>query len=616
MKKIAFIILLVLVSCNTIIAKDFKFALITDIHVGKNLLAYEDLSASISNINNTQGLDFVLVTGDLTENGDSESLLKVKNKLNELKYKYYAISGNHETKWSESAATAFAKIYGSERFKFEHEGILFLGFNTGPIIRMMDGHVAPQDIAWLKEELNNAKPNQQVVIVTHYPLTESDVDNWYEVTDLIRNYNVKVILGGHYHRNVITAYDGIPAVINRSNLRDSDGTGGYSIYEITSDSIKVFEQKIGKEPRFWGGYSLKKEYYTKDKSEYKRPDYSVNEEYANVKQVWMTKNLNAIYTAPLVHNNKVYVGDDLGILSCLDLKTGKLLWEYKSDNRILGTPAGEGNIIVFGSADDFIYGINAKTGKELWKLKTEKPVMGAVSIDKGIAYVGGSDEKFRAIDIKTGKLIWEYNGVKGYVETRPLIYDNKIFFGAWDNTMYALNQKDGSLAWKWDGGLTRLHFSPAAVWPVATDGKVFFTAPDRIITAVDVNTGKTVWRTKDKEVMVRETIGLSEDGLRLYSKTMQDSVVCYSTQGNEPKRIWSTNVAYGYDHAASMPLEKDGTVFGSTKNGIIFAIDGKSGKLLWKHKVGNSLINTVVPIDKHSCIFTSGEGITGRLSAQ
>lgn len=610
-------ILFIAITCNNIGAQNFKFALITDIHVTPTTTAFEDLTRSVSQLNNTQGLDFVLATGDLTENGDRQSLIKVKEKLDELNIKYYAISGNHETKWSESAATAFAHIYGSERFKFEHEGILFLGFNTGPIIRMMDGHVAPQDIAWLKKELSAAKPNQPVIIVTHYPLTETDVDNWYEVTDVLRNYNIKVILGGHYHRNVITAYDGIPAVINRSNLRDKDDQiGGYSIYEVTPDSIKVFEQKIGKEPRFWGGYSLKETYFTADNSQYKRPDYSVNQTYSNVKRVWEAKNPNAIYSAPMVYINKVYVGDDLGILSCYSIEDGKKLWEYKTGNRILGTPAAENNIVVVGSADKFIYGLNATNGKLLWKLETQEPVMGAVAIEKGIAYIGGSDTKFRAINIKTGKLAWEYEGIKGYVETRPLLYDNKVIFGAWDNNLYALNQKDGKLAWTWNGGRTRLHFSPAAVWPVATGGKVFFTAPDRIMTAVDVKTGKTVWETKDKEVMVRETIGLSEDKLRLYSKTMQDSVVCYSTEGNEAKRLWTTDAAYGYDHAASMPLEKDGTVFGSTKNGIIFAIEGKTGELLWKHKVGNSLINTIVPIDKNTCIFTSGEGIVGKLSSK
>lgn len=602
------------ISINTVLANDFKFALITDIHISQTTSAYQDLTNSINQINSKKGIDFAIISGDITENGDTESLTKAKNRLDSLFVKYYAISGNHETKWSKSAATAFAKIYGSENFKFEHEGILFLGFNTGPIIRMMDGHIAPQDIIWLKKELDNAKPNQPIIIITHYPLTATDVDNWYDGTDLLRNYNIKAIIGGHYHVNKLTDYDGIPAFICRSNLRAKEAVGGYSTFEVTKDSIKVYENKIGEAPRFWGGYSLSKKYFGKDNSSYARPDYSVNEQYPGVKEIWTYKTQYAVYAGPSAENNKIFVGDDSGLLHCLDAKTGNPSWSFQSGNRILGTPLAKDGVVVFGSADNSIYGLRSDNGKLIWKIETSDPIMGAPAIENGIACIGGSDTKFRAIDIKTGKIIWTYEGIEGYIEAKPLLYNNLVIFGAWDTNLYALDQKTGNLIWKWNNGHPRLHFSPAAVWPVGAQGKIFVTAPDRYMTAIDANTGKTVWRTNQS--MVRETIGLSEDGLRVYSKTMQDSVVCYSTQGTTPQRLWATNVAYGYDHAASMPLEKDGTVFGSTKNGIIFAIEGKTGKLLWKHKVGNSVINTIIPIDKHSCIFTSGEGIVGKLKGK
>lgn len=593
--------------------QDFRLALITDMHLNKDTLAYNDLKNSIDQINNTTGLSFVLVTGDLTEEGDRESLLKAKELLDKLNIKYYALAGNHETKWSESGATDFKHIFGYDKFKFEYNGYIFLGFNTGPIIRMMDGHVAPQDIAWLEKEFSSAKANSSFILVTHYPLKDGDVDNWYEVTDLARKYNVKAILGGHYHSNKLFFYDGIPGFINRSNLRDkTDKLGGYSIFEINNDSILVYEQKINKTPGKWGGYALNEKYYTEDNSIYARPSDSVNLIYSQVKRVWVTKIGNTIYSSPVLYKDKVYVGDDAGQLSCISLADGKLIWSFRSEGRIIGTPAVAKDILVFGSTDKYIYGINAKEGNLVWKYPAKEAVLGAAIIDDDTVYIGASDHTMRAINIHTGDIVWEFTGVKGYIETRPLIYENKVIFGAWDNNLYALDKNTGMLLWTWDGGLTRMHFSPAAVWPVAAHGKVFFTAPDRVMTALDAETGETIWRTKDS--MVRETIGLSEDQTRIYSKTMQDSVVCYSALGNEPRRIWSVNVFYGYDHAPSMPVEKDNVVFGSTKNGVIFALNARNGDLLWKHKFGNSLINTIVPRDSQSCLFTSCEGIVGLLS--
>ena len=52
-----------------------------------------------------------------------------------------------------------------------------------------------------------------------------------------------------------------------------------------------------------------------------------------------------------------------------------------------------------------------------------------------------------------------------------------------------------------------MHYSPAAVWPVATAGRIFIAAPDRVLSAIDASTGRTLWRTA--ESTVRETVGLS-----------------------------------------------------------------------------------------------------------
>jgi len=319
-----------------------------------------------------------------------------------------------------------------------------------------------------------------------------------------------------------------------------------------------------------------------------------------------------IYSSPAVDDKKLYVGDDLGRLNCYTLSKGKKKWSFQAKKRIVGTPAVADGVVVFGSADKNIYGLNARNGRLLWTVTAAAPVLGAVTVEKGVAYIGASDSTFRAIDIQTGKTLWTYRGVKGYIETKPCIEGDAVIFGAWDCTLYALNKHTGKELWKWMGGLTQMHYSPAAVWSVAAHGKVFITDPQRAMTAIDLETGETVWRTFQS--MVRETIALSEDKQRLYSKTMNDSIVAYSASSAQPKQVWASDVGFGYEHAPSMPVEKDGVVFGSTKNGLIFALDAMSGKVLWKHKVGNSLISTVVPLGKNQLLFTATGGEVGLLT--
>ena len=594
----------------------FSFALLTDTHIShSNPRPTEDLQRSVEDINRHPNIAFVIATGDLTENGDRASIELVKNKLDQLNVPYYVASGNHETTWSESGVMDFSRVFGNSRFAFSHNEMYFIVFNSGPVIRMADGHVAPQDITWLKHNLDSVSNagDSPIFVFTHYPLRNGDVDNWYEVTDVLRQHNVQCIMGGHYHRNLLFDCDGIANVLNRSNLRDNDTINGYSIITIT-DSIRIYERTPNSQSPITAGHWLslpfgKQTYAPSDES--LRPDFSVNKEYSKVKEQWVVQTGVGIYCSPAVEKDKVFIGDDMGYLTAYKLKNGKKLWSFQSGKRIIGTPAVSEGIVVFGSADRNIYGLNAENGQLLWKVLAQEPVIGAVTIDNGLAYVGASDHTFRAIDIHTGKVVWSYDKVKGYIETKPLITDNKVIFGAWDNTLYALDKTNGKELWKWTGGLTRMHFSPAAVWPVAAEGKVFIADPQRALTAIDINNGETIWRTFESQV--RETVGLSEDETRIYSKTMNDSIVCFATQGNTPKKLWTSNVGFGYEHAPSMPQEKEGVMYGSTKEGLIFALNAQTGEVIWKHKIGNSLINTIVPLNKKEVLFTATSGEVGLL---
>lgn len=592
----------------------FRFALLTDIHINvKKNAPTEDLQQSIRQINSTDSLDFVLVTGDIADEGDYASLHVAKEELDKLTVPYYIIMGNHDQKWSESGCMDFKRIFGYERFEFDHKGYLFLGFSSGPLMRMALGHVAPEDIEWMKTELAaNGEYGKPVFMIAHMPMLPQDTDNWYDVTDAVRKYPIIAFLGGHYHKNHIFSYDGIPGIINVSNLRQQgQAYGQYNEYDVTNDSLIVYTHPVGK-PRFrWAAISLQPDYTTR-RPTVARPDFSVNQQYPQVKEEWVIASHAGICSSPVVSKKRIYVADNLGRISCYSLQEGRKQWSYQTGGRIVGTPAVGQDMVVAGSADNNIYGIHATTGKLIWRVGTSRPVVSAVTIKRGTAYIGGSDSCFRGINLKDGKVKWSNHSPRGYIETKPLVANGKIIFGAWDNTLYALDKKTGALCWKWvtcqDKGM---HYSPAAVWPVASNGKVFVVDPERAMTALDLHTGKQIWRTYQSKV--RESIGISSDLKRIYAKTMQDSIVCYSAATEKPKELWAANVGFGYEHATVMLTEKDGIVFSSTKNGLIFAIDGRTGRVYWKHKIGNTLVNTVVPLSKTEVLFTNEDGLIGKL---
>ena len=106
MKKIHYILFFLLCQLSQLNAQDFRFALITDTHIADNTSAAEDLKNSIEQINATPNLDFVLVTGDISENGDRKSLQIAHDLLSQLKIRYY-ISNSVDNNRSSCSAVTF-----------------------------------------------------------------------------------------------------------------------------------------------------------------------------------------------------------------------------------------------------------------------------------------------------------------------------------------------------------------------------------------------------------------------------------------------------------------------------------------------------------------------------
>lgn len=525
--------------------------------------------------------------------------------MDKLYKPYYIIPGNHDTKWSESGCTDFIKLWGDDKFIFEMAGILFIGLHQGPKMRMADGHFAPEDLRWFDSVTTSVSEKQKVIFITHYPLDES-ISNWYKMTDRLKKLNIQFVLFGHGHKNKLYNFEGIEGIMGRSNLSLYSNASGYNLVEIKRDSVFFFEKNSNNDTLLMWHYSNLKEKEYNLQKEFKRPDYSINNQYPEIKKIWQHNTGYTIGSSATVSDNLVYVGDDFGIFYSLELESGKIKWTYKTRNSIYSTSVIYENYLVFGSADSSIYCLDKNTGNLKWEFRTQAAVLGSPLIFDNKVFIGGSDRKFRAIELSTGKLIWEFDELKGFVESKPVVYDDKIFFGAWDEHFYCLDINTGKLKWKWKGDGIGVFLSPAVCQPVISNEVLFLVAPDRKITALDIHSGKEYWRTN--KYKVRETIGISESSDKIFIRTMNDTIFALPANKKLLEPIWITNCGFGYDISSAQIVEKDGVIFYPTKNGVIHALDSNNGEILWKFKVSNGFVNTLTVIDKNNLITTDFDG--------
>lgn len=610
MKKIIWIAgIFLLFSCSK--DRTIRFVLFTDIHIAENSTGAEDLRMAVEDVNRLEDLDFVLVSGDITDMNIGDNLLIAKRVLDSLTVPYHIIPGNHDTKWSGSAGANFRYLWPDDKFVFDANGYRFIGFHQGPVLRMADGHVPREDLIWLQNTLQKTGRDKPVILVIHYPLNPA-VDNWFECVNIIRDYNIQAVIHGHGHRSRLEYYQGVPGIMGRSTLRASQERGGYNLFELRNDSLFVTERVTGSgERRKWLSLDLTAVEGIQTVVDSLMPDFSINEKYPQVELKWLFDSGYTTTASPVIADSQVYIGDVSGNLHVLDLKDGSEQCAFMAGGAIYATAAVEGNYLVFNAADSFIYCVDKEKQELLWKYRTKNALVAVPVIFNGVVYTGASDGMFRAIRLSDGNLVWQYQPVPGFVETKPLIYREKVIFGAWDGHLVALHIEDGSLAWKWTGEMVSPLYSPAACWPVGAGGKVFVAAPDRYLSAVDVQTGKTVWRNKDWKF--RETVGLSTDGKVVFARSMTDSVIAVRTRSPKFDPVWQEDFDYGYDIAPSMPVEKDGTLFWGTKSGLITAANAEDGSIIWQYKFENFLINTVAPLNAGQVIFSNIDGKTGLL---
>ncbi len=617
MRKIAITFIPLFLSLSLIaqsINTTFKFALVTDTHIGGST-GEEDLSRTVSDINKLEDIDFVIVSGDITEFGSYDELHTAKCLLDDLTVPYYAIPGNHDSNWSESGTNDFNRVFGSDFFGFDHKGFHFIGLASGPNMRMSPGQIPRENLTWFFNHLNGIGEDEPIIYINHYPMDNS-LNNWFEVMDTLRHRNVQLMLCGHGHVNRKLNFEGIDAAMCRSNLRANDENGGYNIITITNDSI-IFEERIvsTKTLEPWLAYSSSA--IPQMKIDSPRPDFEMNIDNKYVSEIWSSRESSDMGGGMFLNDNILIYSNTAGEIKAIDTISGNVIWSYKTDGKIYSTPTVFEDIVWCGSSDSYLYGLNIRDGELIHKLKNDKPVVSSPVCTGGKVILAGSDGHCRAWNTTSGELVWDYDKVNNFVVTRPLIKDNTVYFGSWGNKFYALNVDTGNPIWVWDNGQANRMFSPAQAWPVSTHNKIYLASPDRYMTVLDSKTGNIVWRYNDLENRVRESIGVSEDGNVVYAKTMDGHIIAIDALHAERKVKWiSSGEDMGYELAPTAIVEKDGIVYAPTDKGLIYAFNVQDGVFLWKYRVSFGLINMILPTNNRELYVSAMDGKLVKLKLQ
>ncbi|MDD1750237.1 MAG: PQQ-binding-like beta-propeller repeat protein [Methanothrix sp.] len=169
------------------------------------------------------------------------------------------------------------------------------------------------------------------------------------------------------------------------------------------------------------------------------------------------------------------------------------------------------------------------------------------------------DSTINSTNVSTLGVAWVHNvpsGVStfGSISTTPIIMGSTVYLQDIGNNMMALDLATGQQKWQKVYNLTNLGPSGVSVGY----GKVYGSAGPYDVAAVDMNTGQELWRTSLID------ISQGQNGIDMQT-TVYDNIVYISTvPGNA------------------------GVFYAGGGMGIIYALDAKTGNILWSFNTVNS----------------------------
>ncbi|MCH5222072.1 MAG: PQQ-binding-like beta-propeller repeat protein [Muribaculaceae bacterium] len=549
------------------VASAQRIAVLSDLHVTPGNANETQLRRAVDEIN-AGNYDYVIVSGDLGNEGSDVELNNVKSILDGIALPISVLPGNHEDTWSQSATKTFVDLWGNDRFVTELDSLIIIGINCGPYMKMGDGHVKQEDLHWLRSTLDSlVTPGKRVLSVNHYPLLD-DLDNCADYMAVLENYPVIAHINGHYHswRKYNAGGEGsgsdLPCVMVRA--LDLNKTYGYSEVEIDNEWVHVYNKELGKKREAKYAFPAKT---THKKAQFAQRPEIVSPEGFEVSKVWADS--ASVFTRLGFDVNNVYFGNSLGQARAVTKKDNSLQWSVSTGASLFSRPVVLASGRVAVPMHDGILVFDAKTGRLRAKHATkEGPYVadGTLAPD-GKAYIQGAYKRIERRRASDAKLVWSYDSIFNYCQAAPAIDGRDLIFGAWDTNLRCLDLNTGKLKWVWNNGKKANMLGPGNVVPVITKDKVFVVAPDRYMTAIDRATGRQIWR--DNSHKYRESLGHSEDNTRIYAKTMDGELVAIDATSQEFKELWIVDLGLGYEHAPCIIVEKDGFIYAGSRRGVV-----------------------------------------------
>ncbi len=211
----------------------------------------------------------------------------------------------------------------------------------------------------------------------------------------------------------------------------------------------------------------------------------------------------------------------------------------------------------------------------------------------GTLYIGANNGILYGLDPASGNISWVHMSAFdtfGIYSTAAVGKQGLVYYGAKDGHLYALRPPSDGIAmevvWKFDTGTT-IETSPV----IAPDGTIYMGADDWKLYAVappeaGSSEGRLKWTLQTNGTLISSP-ALGPDGT-IYIGSMDGNLYAIADrgQGKPPHIKWRFSTGQRDERGGieTSPVLSDGKVLIGGNDGVLYALESNTGKVLWRLK--------------------------------
>lgn len=312
--------------------------------------------------------------------------------------------------------------------------------------------------------------------------------------------------------------------------------------------------------------------------------------------------------APAVVQDAVYAATPKGVVSKVDLASGRILWQGDAKTELTAGAGSDGQTTAVASANGTVVAFDER-GVEKWRAKATSAVNIPPAVGAGIVVVRSSDYRIQAFDAATGEPRWDIQrpGPALALKTnmQMIIVDGLVISGLPNGRLMAIGANNGAVQWEGtvsvSQGATDLERISDVVGTPQIQGPLLcgVTYQGRMVCFDISQGGRPVW-----EHNFSSNTGMTTDAQQAYAANQRDVVYAFSlVDGHE---VWKQEGLR--NRRLSAPAVVPQAVAVGDFEGYVHFLSRTDGKLLGRVQVGGDAIISPLVATSRGVLVQTGNG--------